>query len=76
MKVTTLVLIIALVGAGYYVAKKKGYIGGAQRAVETSFGVHHSKGEALYQAGKYEEAIAELAEAVKLDPKDPKPRTH
>jgi tetratricopeptide (TPR) repeat protein len=69
MRVTTLIIIIALVGGGLYYAWKNGYIGKAESTVDQSFDVHFGKGQSLYQVSKYEDALKELEKAVALDPK-------
>ena len=68
MRLLTLVIIIAIIVGGLYYAHQKGYIGKAGQAVESSFTLHFSRGQKLYNQMKYEEAIAELERAYELEP--------
>lgn len=71
MRVTTLIIVIAIVAGGAYFAWKKGYLGQAQQAAEQSFDVHFSKGQTLFQGMKYDEAIQEFQKALTLQPNHP-----
>ena len=68
MRVTTLVIIIALIGGGLWYAKKAGYLGKVQSATQDSFEAHLAKGKGLYQVTKYDEAIEELNKAIAASP--------
>ena len=68
MRLTTLIILIVLIGGALFIAHKKGYFKKAGEAVESSFSVHLAKGKALYQQTKYEEAIAELEKAIEVNP--------
>jgi len=69
MRVSTIVIILVVLVGGYYVAKKKGYIGKVEKAMEDSFGSHYATANKHYLAEKYEDAIKEYRAAVKKDPK-------
>ena len=68
MRLTTLIILIVLIGGAAFIAYKKGYFKKAGEAVEGSFSVRLAKGKTLYQQTKYEEAIAELEKAIEVDP--------
>lgn len=67
MSLTKLIIILAIIGGCIYGAKKMGYIGQGQKAVQESFEAYHQKGNGLYIQDKYEEAIKALEHALALD---------
>jgi len=67
MRISTIVILLVLIGGGLFVANKMGYIGQAGEAVENSFTTHFQKGQAQFSQSKYKEAIAELERALALD---------
>lgn len=72
MRVSTVVIILLIIGAAVWFAHKKGYIGQAQREVQQSFETHFEAGQGLYQTTKYKEAIQEFQTAIDLEPENPK----
>ena len=67
MRVTTLIIIIAIIAAGLWYANETGYFKKAEEAAD-SFEAHYSKGIKLYQQEQYEEAIKEFDAAVAANP--------
>ncbi len=68
MRVTTLLIIVAIVGGGIFYAWKQGYIGAAKENVQKSFDTHFAAGQGLYHGEDYEAAIKELEAAISLEP--------
>ena len=68
MRLTTLIILIILIGGAAFIAYKKGYFQKAGEAVESSFSVHLAKGKSLYQRTEYEAAIQELEKAIAANP--------
>jgi tetratricopeptide (TPR) repeat protein len=70
MRVTTLVIIIVVLGAVAFWAKQAGYLGEAKAVVTDSFASHYNAGNAKYQTQKYQEAIQDFERALQLSPQD------
>lgn len=68
MRVSTIIIIIALIVGAYFAAKHFGYIGAGEKAVTESFTAHYQKGQGLYSQSKYEDSIKSLEHALELDP--------
>ena len=71
MRVTTLIIIVALVGGGLWFAKEKGYLDkAAQRAEQAadSFKAHRAKADKKYQEMSYDEALKEYHTAIEKEP--------
>ena len=66
MRVTTLIIIIAIIVGGLWYANKEGYIGKAKETAD-SFDAHYAAGTKLYNDMKYDEAIAEYEKAMARD---------
>ena len=70
MRVSTLVVVIALIaGLGYYLSKT-GTLDKMRKDADNSFGVHYAKGQGSFNASKYEEAIKEFEKALALSAAD------
>lgn len=67
MRVTRLIIVIAIIGGGLWYANKHGYLDRFKESAD-SFEAHLAKGKGLYQVQKYDAAIAELEKAMQADP--------
>lgn len=71
MRVTTLIIIIVIIGGVAFWAHKAGYFGKAQTAVQDSFTSHYEVGQQKYRTMDYTGAIQELEAAIKAGPDHP-----
>ncbi len=71
MRVSTLVVVLAVLGGIGYFIWKGGYVGKMQADTQNTFSYHYNKGQTLYQGSQYDEAIKEFEAALAINAKDP-----
>lgn len=69
MRVSTILILLVIIGGLAYVGHTKGWFKKGEGAVENSFSAHYQKGQGLYSQEEYEGGIEELKKALELDPK-------
>jgi tetratricopeptide (TPR) repeat protein len=70
MRVSTLVIVLAVLGGIGYFIWKGGYIDKMQADTKNTFSYHYNAGQSLYQTSKYDEAIKEFEAALAINAKD------